>query len=496
MYTKKVLLVKYGEISLRKGNRKHFEHVLLDAIRANLKPLNNEGLRVSREQGRFLVEDTSGDLDTFAVLPRIRHIFGIAGFCHAIKTTARDIDDLCEIGQKFFAAQINSAFERMDGSSAQTESGFEGMGGSLDVSPVKSGFAAAAAAAAVSFKVETKRSDKNYPLTSTEISAAIGEKILLTAEASAASEGVPPIKVDVRNPEITLWVEIRNDVYFYVNSAQARKSRNEQRGHMSYAARSRESGYNFSTCENESASVTRRLVHETGYNFSAYEKGEGGLPYGSSGKGVLLLSGGFDSPVAGYLAARRGVEIVAVYFHSPPFVSERAADKVKDICRQLAKYTGCVKLCVVPFTDTQVFLKENVPHEKLTILLKRAMLHIASRLAERERALCLVTGDAVGQVASQTVHSLASVESAAKFPVIRPLATMDKRDIMDMAEKIGTHEISARPYEDCCTVFVAKHPENKPNFGVIEKMEARFFRELSPKMDDALNNAEFFDILP
>ncbi|MCL1877956.1 MAG: tRNA 4-thiouridine(8) synthase ThiI [Defluviitaleaceae bacterium] len=404
MHTKKVLLVKYGEISLRKGNRKHFEHALLDMIRANLKPVNNGNIRVSREQGRFLIEDTLGDLDVSAVLPRVRRIFGITGFCRAIKTTARDINDLCEIGHAFFSDYLKSVAPRSDG---------------------------------ISFKVETKRSDKNYPLTSTEISCAIGEKIFLAAEEN-------DLRVDVHAPDIQLWVEIRNDVYFYVRS----------------------------------------------------ESGEGGLPYGSSGKGVLLLSGGFDSPVAGYLAARRGVEIVAVYFHSPPFVSERAADKVKDIARQLAMYTGGVKLCVVPFTETQVFLKENTPHEKLTIFLKRAMLHIASRLTERERALCLVTGDAVGQVASQTIHSLAAVESATRFPVLRPLAAMDKQIIMDVAKKIGTHDISARPYEDCCTVFVAKHPENKPNFGVIEKMEARFFAELSPIMDEALNNAEFFDILP
>ncbi|MCL2356104.1 MAG: tRNA 4-thiouridine(8) synthase ThiI [Defluviitaleaceae bacterium] len=469
MHTKKVLLVKYGELSLRKGNRKLFEHALLDTIRANLKPLNNEHLRVSREQGRFLIEDTSGDLDTASVLPLIRRIFGIAGFCHAVKTTMRNIDDLCEVANDFFAAQI-----------AEAQSGFEGTRGYLHVPPEKRGVAPGfegtrdhlhvppendlalpasrecsathtcprqkgasppekrGFAPLASFKVETKRSDKNYPLTSTEVSAEIGAKILTSAEKAGTN-----LKVDVHTPDITLWVEIRNDVYFYITG----------------------------------------------------ERGEGGLPYGLSGKGVLLLSGGFDSPVAGYLAARRGVEIVAVYFHSPPFVSERAADKVKDIASQLAKYTSRVKLCVLPFTETQVFLKENTPHEKLTIFLKRAMLHIASRLADRERALCLITGDAVGQVASQTIHSLAAVESAAAFPVLRPLAASDKQEIMDTAKRIGTYEISARPYEDCCTVFVARHPENKPNFRAIERMESRIFAELSPIMDNALNNAEFFDII-
>ncbi|MCL2225115.1 MAG: tRNA 4-thiouridine(8) synthase ThiI [Defluviitaleaceae bacterium] len=394
---KTVLLVKYGEISLRKGNRAFFEHRLLDAIRHNLKGLG--GIRVMREQGRFLVESVEGDLDVGAVLPRIRHIFGIAGFCHAVKTGERDIKGLCAVGVEFFVKQLNT------------------------LNGVKHG----------TFRVETKRSDKNYPMTSTAISAAIGEAVL--------DAGVE-LAVDLYKPDITLWVEIRNDVYFYVNS----------------------------------------------------ESGEGGLPYGASGKGVLLLSGGFDSPVAGYLTARRGVEIVAVYFHSPPFVSERAQDKVMDLTRQLAKYTGGATLCVVPFTDIQVFLKENVSEVKLTIFLKRAMLHIASRLAEKEKALCLVTGDSIGQVASQTIHSLAAMETAAAFPVLRPLAAMDKQSIIDIAKKIGTYDISVRPYEDCCTVFVAKHPENKPNKAAIEKIETRFADELAAMVDTALNAAEFHKV--
>jgi thiamine biosynthesis protein ThiI len=383
-----VLLVKYGEISLRKGNRAFFEHQLLDAIRARLKEFST--VRVLREQGRFLVEDTAGDLDISAVLPRIKNIFGIAGFCHAIKTTERDIGKLREIGSAFFFFFVSGAS---------------------------------------SFKVETKRSDKQYPMTSTEVSAAVGEAIL---------DDLPTLSVSLHNPDIVLWVEIRNNVYFYFDS----------------------------------------------------EKGAGGLPYGASGKGVLLLSGGFDSPVAGYLAARRGVEIVACYFHSPPFVSERALDKVLDLSRELAKFTGRVKLCVIPFTDIQLFLKENVSEQKLTIFLKRAMLHAATRLAEKEGALCLVTGDSIGQVASQTIHSLAAVESATNLPIIRPLATLDKQSIIDLSLQIVTHDISIRPYEDCCTVFVAKHPENKPSRAAIEKIEARFFDGLSPLIEAALSDMQ------
>ena len=388
MTAKKVLLVKYGEIALRKGNRAFFEHKLLDAIRHNLHDTN---LSVTREQGRFLVENPEGDVNTDAVISRIRYIFGLTHFCPAAKTTATHIDDIRRLALEFFREHCRGK---------------------------------------KTFKVETKRSDKSYPLQSGQISAVIGGDIF---------ESDLGLTVDVHNPDITLWVELRNNTYFYVNSTP----------------------------------------------------GHGGLPYGTSGKGVLLLSGGIDSPVAGYLAARRGVEITAVYFHSPPFVSERALDKVKDLVRELSKFTGAIKLCVVPFTDVQLFLKDSTHPEKLTILLKRAMLRIASALAEQENAQCLITGDSVGQVASQTLHSLAAVNSAASHTVLRPLSTMDKQDIIDIAKKIGTFEISSRPYDDCCTLFVAKHPETKPATKAIEKIEAQIFDGLQPLMAAALQNAQY-----
>ena len=387
MTAKKVLLVKYGEIALRKGNRAFFEHKLLDAIRHNLRDTN---LSVTREQGRFLVENPDGDIDSDAVIPRIRHIFGLTNFCPAAKTEATHIDDIRRLALAFFR-------EHCPGHAT--------------------------------FKVETKRSDKNYPLQSGQISAEIGGDIF---------ESDLGLAVDVQNPDITLRVELRNNTYFYVNSTP----------------------------------------------------GPGGLPYGTSGRGVLLLSGGIDSPVAGYLAARRGVEITAIYFHSPPFVSERALDKVRDLTRELSKFTGAIKLCIVPFTDVQLFLKDSTHPEKLTILLKRAMLHIASRLASQENAQCIITGDSVGQVASQTLHSLAAVNSAASCTVLRPLATMDKQEIIDIAKKIGTFEISSRPYDDCCTLFVAKHPETKPSTKAIEKIEAQIFAQLEPLMAAALENAK------
>ena len=319
-----------------------------------------------------MIDDVAGELDIEKIMPLIRNIFGIGTFLYAVKTTERDLEKVRELAADFFVKHAPSG----------------------------------------TFRVDTKRSDKQYPQNSNEISTVVGAAVLLRQ---------PERKVKMKNPDVTLWVEIRNDIYFYTES----------------------------------------------------EKGEGGLPYGSSGKGMLLLSGGFDSPVAGYLCARRGVEILPVYFHSPPFVSEKTLEKVRDLTRQLTAYTSAAKLFIVPFSDVQLYLHENVPGVKLTIFLKRAMLRIADKLANLHKAKCVITGDAIGQVASQTLASLAAMNSATRLPILRPLTAMDKQDILDIAKRIDTYDISARPYDDCCTLFVAKHPELKPNAEVIEKIEAR-----------------------
>ena len=386
--TKTVLLIKYGEIALRKGNRAFYEHHIMNCIRRRLRDLGSH-IQVKREQGRFLVEDINGNIDINPILERIKYIFGIAGFCICLKTSARKIEDLSLLALDFIR---KNAF------------------------------------GAKSFKVITKRSDKSYPLKSVDVSTKIGELIL---------NSIPNIKVDLHNPETTLWVEIRNHVYFYINS---------------------------------------------------YD-GIGGLPYGTSGKGVLLLSGGFDSPVAGFLTARRGVEIWPIYFHSPPFVSERAADKVRDLVKTIGNYAGKISLNIIPFTDVQLYLQEHVHEEKLTIFLKRAMLRIASTYADKLKAHCLITGDSIGQVASQTLQSIAAVNSASKHTIMRPLSSMDKQQIIDIAREIGTYDISIRPYDDCCTLFVAKHPENKPNTTVIERIEAKLEKDLKPLLDSALEQS-------
>lgn len=283
----------------------------------------------------------------------------------------------------------------------------------------------------VSFKVVTKRSDKRYPMTGNEISADVGGYILHNLE---------NLTVDVHNPDVKIMVELRNNAYVY-----------------------------------------SKLI-----------MGHGGLPYGSSGKATVLMSGGIDSPVAAFLTAKRGVEIEACYFDSPPYTSERAKQKVIDIAEQLAKYTGSLKLYIVPFTETQLKIYENTPPEKMTILLKRAMLKAAQKIADGNKSMALVTGDSIGQVASQTMEAIMAIDPAAQMPVLRPLCAMDKQEIIDVAVKIGTYDISIRPYEDCCTVFVAKHPETKPKKSIIESIE-RKIEGLDELISEAVEKTEIIE---
>ena len=282
------------------------------------------------------------------------------------------------------------------------------------------------------FKIKTKRANKSYPIHSQEISALIGEYILNRMDIS---------RVDVHNPDVLLSIEIRNHIYIYAETVRT----------------------------------------------------AGGLPYGSSGRGMLLLSGGIDSPAAGFLMAKRGVDVTGVYFHSPPYTSERAKEKVCDLAKALTEYTGYFKLYIVPFTDIQLCLYKQVQPAKLTLLLKRSMLKIAQSLAEKEKCHCLITGDSVGQVASQTMQSINAIDSAVTMPILRPLAGMDKQEIINLARYIETYEISIRPYEDCCTVFVAKHPETKPNTAAVEAAERRV-QGLEEEIAAALKQAEVFEV--
>ena len=274
------------------------------------------------------------------------------------------------------------------------------------------------------FKVEARRANKRYPVNSMEINCALGEAVL---------DAFPDTKVDVHNPDVKLNVEIREEVYIY----------------------------------------------------SEIIPGPGGMPVGTNGSAMLLLSGGIDSPVAGYMIAKRGVEIEAVYFHAPPYTSERAKEKVVDLARLVSKYAGPIRLHVVNFTDIQLYIYEKCPHEELTIIMRRYMMRIAEQFAKKDGCLGLVTGESIGQVASQTMQSLAATNAVCTLPVYRPLIGFDKREIVDISQKIDTYEVSIQPFEDCCTIFVAKHPVTKPNVERMEKSE----RNLTEKIDELVRTA-------
>ncbi len=286
---------------------------------------------------------------------------------------------------------------------------------------------------AFTFKVNVRRADKSYPMKSMEVAALLGEKLL------AAYEG---LSVDVHHPDVTLTVEIRDKVYLY----------------------------------------------------SEEIPGPGGMPVGTGGKAMLLLSGGIDSPVAGYMISKRGVRIEAVYFHAPPYTSERAKQKVVDLAKLISRYTGPINLHVINFTDIQMAIYEKCPHDELTIIMRRYMMKIAEHFARKTDCLSLVTGESIGQVASQTMQSLYVTNEVCKMPVFRPCIGMDKQDIVTLAEKIGTFETSILPYEDCCTIFVAKHPVTKPRLDVIKKSEKNLEDCIEELMDAALDSEEVIKI--
>jgi thiamine biosynthesis protein ThiI len=282
---------------------------------------------------------------------------------------------------------------------------------------------------AFTFKVEAKRADKNYKYTSPEICIEMGSYLL---------KRFPEMKVDVHEPSIRITVEVRTKCYVY----------------------------------------------------SIIIPGLGGMPVGCNGKAMLLLSGGIDSPVAGYMISKRGVSMAATYFHAPPYTSERAKQKVVDLAEKISKYTGQIKLFVINFTDIQLYIYEQCPHEELTIIMRRYMMKIAEKLAEQEKCLGLVTGESIGQVASQTMQSLAATNEVCNMPVYRPLIAFDKKDIVDIAKEIDTFETSILPFEDCCTIFVAKHPVTKPSAKVIRNSEKKLEEKIEELIATAFETVE------
>ncbi len=374
----KCLLVKSCcEITLKGLNRRQFEEGLLKEIKRRI----GREYKIDKESGRFFIHGYSDEM-----IKELQKVFGI------YKVAVADIveKDIEAIGRAA-AGQIST------------------------INGIKT------------FKVESKRADKRFPISSMEISREIGGYIL---------KSVPGIKVDVHNPDAVVSIEIRDKAYVYAKE---------------------------------------------------YE-GVGGMPYKSAGKGMLLLSGGIDSPVAGFMMAKRGLELSCVYYHSHPYTSERAKDKVVELARKLSEYTGPIKLYIIPFTRIQMDIIEKCREDELTIIMRRFMMKLAEMAAAKEGAKALVTGESLGQVASQTLESIFVTNSELELPVFRPLIGMDKIDIMDISRRIGTYDTSILPYEDCCTIFVPKHPKTRPRLEEIKKSEEKL--DMVGLMEEAFENAE------
>ena len=386
-------LIKYAEIAIKGKNRYLFEDALVKQIRIALSRVEGE-FEVKKEQGRVYVFCLS-EYDYYEAIAALQTVFGIVGICPVMIYE--------EQGFETMAADVLSYMKQ--------------------VHPEFAG----------SFKVYTRRAKKSYPISSMEVSAQLGGRIL---------EAFPQAHVDVHEPQLTLSVEIREKVYVYSQTI----------------------------------------------------KGPGGMPVGTNGRAMLLLSGGIDSPVAGYMIAKRGVKIDAVYFHAPPYTSERAKQKVVDLARLVSKYSGPIRLHVVNFTDIQLYIYDQCPHEELTIIMRRYMMRIAEHFAKETGSLGLITGESIGQVASQTLQSLAATNEVCTLPVYRPVIGLDKQEIVEISRKIDTFETSIQPFEDCCTIFVAKHPVTKPNLNVIHRSEEKLAEKIDELMETALKTTEVIEI--
>ena len=385
----KAFLIKYAEIGVKGKNRDLFEEALVRQIKYALKRCEGE-FRVRRTRGRIYIDVLSDDYDYEETIDNLKTVCGVSAICPMVQLEDEGFDKLCE-----------SAVSYMD-----------------EHYPDKN----------ITFKVNARRARKNYPVESMEINASVGEKIL---------QAFPEIRVDVHNPDVMLYIEVREHIYIY----------------------------------------------------SIEIPGPGGMPVGTNGK-AMLLSGGIDSPVAGFMVAKRGVKIDAVYFHAPPYTSERAKQKVVDLAKLVARYSGPIYLHVINFTEIQLAIYEKCPHDELTIIMRRYMMKIAEDIAKKTECLGLITGESIGQVASQTIQSLAVTNEVCTLPVFRPCIGLDKQEIVEISEKIGTYETSILPFEDCCTIFVAKHPVTKPNLAVIKRHEENLKDCIDEMMQRALDTEE------
>ncbi|MBF7095777.1 tRNA uracil 4-sulfurtransferase ThiI [Alkalibacter mobilis] len=387
----KIILIRYGEIGLKGLNKHYFIDVLIRNIKDSLKSLKNK--KIEKIQGRFIIRLAEEDIHR--ACEALKKVFGIASISVA-SVVEKDLENIKEVAEILTEKECR---------------GDE-----------------------TTFKVNARRGDKNFPMTSPELNGYLGGHLLKT---------FPNLKVDVHEPQFTLFVEIREKAYLYTEIIP----------------------------------------------------GKNGLPVGTGGKAALLISGGIDSPVAGYMIAQRGVELMGVHFHSYPYTSERAKDKVVKLMEKVAAYSGRIKLFVVPFTDIQLAIGEFCEEKYSTLIMRRYMMKIASELAVKNGALALITGESIGQVASQTLESLAVTNAATDLPVFRPVIGMDKHAIIDIANEIDTFETSILPYEDCCTIFVPKHPQTKPKLEYVLKEESKL-KDIDEMISEAIDNTEIITIYP
>ena len=385
-----ILIVKYGEIGVKGKNRYIFENKLIKNVKNILKPIGK--FNVYKEYGRIYVDLDGYDYEE--VIEEVRKVFGIVGVCPAVRAE-KDYNLLKELALKMLEEKIEQGYK--------------------------------------SFKVDSRRGDKDFKLTSQEMSLDIGGYLV--------SQVKDKIAVDVRNPEVKIHCELRqNHVMVYSDTIP----------------------------------------------------GYGGLPLGTNGRAMSLLSGGIYSPVASWMVAKRGMELECIHFHSYPFTSEKSQEKVRDLAQILAKYCGRVRLHKVNMLEIQKAIGLNCKDEEMTIISRRFMMRIAERVAESRHCDALVTGESIGQVASQTIQGLTCTNASVKMPVFRPLIAMDKTEIIEVAQKIGTFETSILPEEDCCTVFSPKKPVTKPKLDRIEKSENKL--DVEKLIQDAIDNIEVEDI--
>ncbi|MDR1629358.1 MAG: tRNA 4-thiouridine(8) synthase ThiI [Oscillospiraceae bacterium] len=381
-----VILIKNGELALKGLNRSTFEDMLIKNIKQKTGRLGE--FYFEKSQSTIMITPKTAEANLREACEDIAKIFGIAAFSLAA-SCKKDFEDIKATAEVFLADELFAA---------QT------------------------------FKVEAKRSDKRFPMTSPELCRELGGVLL---------EKYPHLRVDVHDPEVTVTVEIRDN---------------------------------------------RAFVHGN------QRRGAGGMPTGTGGRAMLLVSGGIDSPVAGWMMAKRGIKLIAVHFASPPYTSPKAEMKVHELLKKVAQYSGRIELFTVPFTQIQEHMRGRCPEEFFTIVMRRLMMRIANEIAEREHCGALITGESMGQVASQTLHALACTDAVAQFPVFRPCIGMDKEEIITIARKIDTFDISIQPYEDCCTIFTPRHPRTRPTIEAAAKAEARVFDQAM--LDEAINGAE------